>query len=401
MKPIIVIGSGMAGVSLIRELRKLDTSTPIILVTADEGGFYSKPMLSNAFAQNKLPAQLKTQTATQLAEQFAITILHQTQLQSIESDRHIIHTSMGEFEYRALVLAVGAQAIRLPIQGSGADQILSVNHLDDYAKFRDRLEKISQNITNPTIAILGAGLIGCEFADDLNEAGFEVHLFDPNASPLAALLPPTISLRLQQQLEAKGIHLHLNDSVTSVGDQGNNLKLITKNGGTFEANLVLSAVGLVPNKAIAQQCHPTPLRTERGIVVDVNGMTSAPDIYALGDCAQYTIDSEGNSGVLPYIAPILVAARAIAKSLAASSTQTAHRIELGPMPVIIKTPSCPIAVVPPSAQVRTKGQWLDECSADNTLISRFVLNDGSLAGFALTPNNAKIRNELLALMNAS
>ncbi|WMW82062.1 FAD-dependent oxidoreductase [Undibacterium cyanobacteriorum] len=400
MKPIFVIGSGMAGVSLIRELRKLDTSTPIILVTADDGGFYSKPMLSNAFAQNKLPAQLKTQTATQLAEQLAITILHQTQLQKIESDRHVIHTSMGEFEYHALVLAVGAQAIRLPIQGSGANQIMSVNHLDDYAKFRDRLEQISQSVTNPTIAILGAGLIGCEFADDLNQAGFEVHLFDPNPSPLAALLPPTVSLRLQQQLEAKGIHFHLNDSVTSVEDQGDNLKLTTKDGGEFEVHLVLSAVGLIPNKAIAQQCHPTPLHTDRGIVVDANGMTSAPDIYALGDCAQYTVDTDGNSSVLPYIAPILAAARAIAKSLADSSTQKAHRIELGPMPVIIKTPSCPIAVLPPSPQVRAKGKWLDEHLADDTLISRFVLDDGRLAGFALTPNNAKIRNELLALMNA-
>ncbi len=85
MRPIIIIGAGMAGYTAARELRKLDKTVPLTIVTADDGGFYSKPMLSNAYAQNKLPAQLVTQTRDQLAAQLDATIMTGTR---VERHRH-------------------------------------------------------------------------------------------------------------------------------------------------------------------------------------------------------------------------------------------------------------------------------------------------------------------------
>ena len=69
MKPIVIIGTGLSGYTVAREFRRLNKDTPLILLTADQGGFYSKPMLSNAFAQNKTAAQLVTQSAEQMATQ--------------------------------------------------------------------------------------------------------------------------------------------------------------------------------------------------------------------------------------------------------------------------------------------------------------------------------------------
>ena len=396
MKPIIVIGSGMAGISLIREVRKLDTETPILLVTADDGGFYSKPMLSNAFAQNKLPAQLKTQSASQLAEQLSMTVLHHTRLEHIDTEKQSIKTSMGEFEYRDLVLATGASPIRLPIPGSASTDIISVNHLDDYANFRAKLDRVRRETSPVSIAILGAGLIGCEFADDLLQAGFEVHLIDPNSRPLAALLPTAISGRLKENLLNKGVQLHLGRSTTRVDQHEQRYRLELSDGSTLVTDLVLSAVGLLPDVSVAKQCLPNPLKCDRGILINTKGQTSAPHIYALGDCAQYQNSKDGTSSVLPYIAPLLSAARTIAKNLTSPSLDPEHEIILGPTPVIIKTPSCPIAVVPPTARDREQGNWHEEQTEEGVLICRFILNDGALAGFALTPNNANLRSELVA-----
>ena len=164
MPPLIIIGSGLAGYTLAREYRKLDASSPILLITADDGGFYSKPMLSNAFAQRRNAAQLVTQSAAQMAAQLGATILTGTRAVRIDTGVRSVETAGGTFGYSKLVLAAGAQPIKLAIEGNAADEVLSVNHVQDYARFRERIDAAG---SAARVAILGAGLIGCEFADDL------------------------------------------------------------------------------------------------------------------------------------------------------------------------------------------------------------------------------------------
>ncbi|WP_076592257.1 NAD(P)/FAD-dependent oxidoreductase [Herminiimonas arsenitoxidans] len=388
MKPIIIIGAGLAGYTVAREFRKLDKTTPLIMITADSGGFYSKPMLSNAFAHGKQAEQMITHSATQMAEQLNATIQTNTHVNGIDAAAKTVTTDNGVFEYEKLVLAVGAQPIHLGLKGEAADQVLSVNHVDDYAKFRAHIS--SPKNANPVrVTILGAGLIGCEFADDLAGAGHSVTLVDPSSRPLAALAAPTLSANLQTALSARGVTFHLNTVAETVTHGANELRVTLADGNTVEADVVLSAVGLRPDLRLA---HVAQLKTGRGIVIDTSGLTSAADIYALGDCAEYTSLADGSTHTLPYIAPIMTAGRAIARVLTGENTV----IDLKPSPVLIKTPSYPLALIPPAPHIVATGKWLDETTATGRNICRFYDADGLLAGFGVSPHDNAIRQELLA-----
>jgi rubredoxin-NAD+ reductase len=388
MKPIIIVGAGMAAYTVARELRKLDKTVPLLIITADNGGFYSKPMLSNAFAQKKHAAQLITQSAVQMGEQLNANIMTGVRVENIDIAARKVVTGAGAFEYDKLVLAVGAQAIRLQIGGDAAQEVMSVNHIDDYTTFRASLLPELRDAAR--VAILGAGLIGCEFADDLASHGHAVTLIDPNALPLAALAAPALSQGLHAALTARGIDLRLGTTAAAIDRKGEALHVTLADGGSVEADVVLSAVGLRPDLRLAQAAG---LRTDRGIMVDVYGRTSAEDVYALGDCAEYMIDSDGRSSPLPYIAPLMSAGRAIAKTLLGEQTP----IDMKDAPVIVKTPSYPLALVPPPRHAVANGRWETEQDGERT-IARFIDADGKLVGFGVAPQEAKSRGALLAAL---
>lgn len=381
--PIVIVGAGMAAWSVARELRKLDKTTPLMLIAGDAGGFYSKPLLSNAIAMGKGAAQLVSHSAEQMAQQLDCLVLPHTQVTAIDSAAHSIATAKGSFAYSRLVLALGAAPIRLPMEGDAAHEVLSVNHVDDYAVLRTRLEELGRPAH---VAIIGAGLIGCEFADDLLAGGHRVTLVDPNPRPLAALAAPSLSQGLADAWRGRAVTLQLGTTVHSVTRVGDSLQLALANGGTLSADLVLSAVGLRPALALAQAAQ---LETRRGIVVDAHGQTSASDIYALGDCAEYT--TAYGSAVLPYVAPLLAAARAIASTLAGKPLP----IDLKTDAVIVKTPSYKLALAPPPAG--TEGAWIDEHDGERT-IARFIDSSGAVRGFGLSAHTSALRQKLLAEM---
>jgi rubredoxin-NAD+ reductase len=217
------------------------------------------------------------------------------------------------------------------------------------------------------IAILGAGLIGCEFANDLCAAGFEVGVFDPAPQPLGRLLPAHSAAFLRERLEGIGIRFHLQRSISSVETQGSGYRLADDHGGMHGADLVLSAVGLLPATELAAAAG---LRVQRGIVVDEYLRSSAADIFALGDCA------EVQGRVLPFVQPILHAARSLAKTLSGEPTPLHYPV----MPVVVKVPACPTVVCPPPQGAA--GQWQENITAGGG--RALYLDDNSrLQGFAL------------------
>lgn len=370
--PVVILGSGQAGITVARELRKLAPELPITVVTSDDGSYYSKPSLSNALAAGKTAAQLTLTPADKLAEQNGLKILAHCAVSAINVAAATLETSQGSVPYSTLVLANGASPIRLPLAGSGAADVLSVNSLNDYAVFRERLAP------GACVAILGAGLIGCEFANDLITAGHPVRVFDLAPQPLGRLLPPQAGAYFKGKLLAAGVAFEFGSRVQSVDKEGGAYLLTTDSGAQFETDVVLSAIGLAANTQLAADAG---LQVNRGIVVNRTLQTSVPNIYALGDCA------EVGGLVLPYILPIMQAARALAKTLSGTPTEVSYPA----MPVLVKTPACPTIVSPPAAGA--SGEWHEE-PVDGGLQSLFRAASGELLGFALLGEATKARQAL-------
>lgn len=368
-----IIGSGVAAWTLVRELRKAAPEASIRVITADNGDFYSKPMLSNALASGKTAASLVMTPAAKLAEQQKVELMADTTVTGIDAQSRTLSTSAGAVQYDQLVLALGADTIRLPLEGNGAAHVISVNDLNDYATFRTQLDGKTE------VAVLGAGLIGCEFANDLLKANVHTTVFDLADRPLPRLLPAEGSAFMQAKLAAQGISWKLNRSVVRIDQSADGYTITDSTGETTTAQLVLSAVGLAPRTALAKSAG---LEVKRGVVVDRLGKTSNPHIYALGDCAEYLGEL-----VLPYIMPVMQVARAMAQTLAGTPTE----YKFPAMPVVIKTPDCPTVVNPPLPG--QAGQW--EVTADeNGVKALFKGPDGALLGMALLGEASKERQAL-------
>ncbi|MFA6311273.1 MAG: FAD-dependent oxidoreductase [Sterolibacterium sp.] len=374
--PVVILGSGLAGISVARELRKLDKEVPLTLVTADDGGFYSKPSLSNALAAGKSATQLVLTQREALAAQLNVEIRAQTWVTRLLPGEHAIETEAGRLEYGRLVLALGAQPIRLPIAGNGAQEILSVNGLADYAAFRDRLAGVQR------VAILGGGLIGCEFANDLRLAGIAADVFDLAPQALGRLLPAQAAEFFRTRLESAGVSFHFNTTIARVDRTQAGLVLTDTQGQEFSADLVLSAVGLKPETELARAAG---LQTNRGVVTDKLLATSDPDVFALGDCL------EVQGLVLPFVLPIMQQARALAKTLAGTPTALSYPA----MPVVVKTPACPTVVCPPPAGAA--GAWREEVEPTGVR-ALFKDADGKPLGFSLVGEAVKDKQALVAQM---
>ena len=375
-QPIVIIGSGLAGYTVIRELRKMNKDVPITLITREPGYFYSKPMLSTAFANSKLAEQLISSSSDAMAEQLNLRVLGNTDVHSIDAQAQLLHTSNGEVAYSQLVLALGADQIQLGLQGTAADAVMTVNDLEDYARFREAIEGRKR------VAILGAGLIGCEFANDLTLGGYSVDVIDLAPHALGRLLPEAAATALEEKLSAAGVRWHFATTAQSIDVAGEAIQITLANGSVIETDVVLSAVGLRPRIQLAREAG---IKTGLGIEVNRQLQTNLDSIYAIGDCAE----TEGL--VLPYVMPIMQAARALAPVLLGQ----AATLQYPAMPVMVKTPAYPIVVSPPAKGA--EGQW-NNTKVEGGMLCRFESNDGQLLGFALLGAATAERAALVKLL---
>lgn len=367
MQPIVIIGSGMAGYTLAREYRKLNKEQELIMICADDAASYAKPTLSNAFAGNKQPEQIALADAQKMAEQLNMRIETHAWVNHIDAAQHqlsyVQNQQTIELKYSKLILAVGANPIRLAIAGDGSDDIHVVNSLSDYRAFRQRLDQKAEK----RLVILGAGLIGCEFANDLQHAGYQSTVIDLASQPLGRLLPTYVAEAFQKKLQQSGIKFILGTTVEKVSKLEQHYVVTLENGHSLAADLVLCAVGLQPNIDLAKHAQ---IETSRGILTNSLMETNQPDIYAVGDCA------EVNGMLLPYVMPIMQQARALAKTLAGEHTH----VHYPAMPVAVKTPAAPLTVLPVPPQVEVN--WETEHFEDG-MLSKAVDSSGTLRGFVL------------------
>ncbi|KAI2694108.1 FAD-dependent oxidoreductase [Pseudomonas sp. TNT3] len=360
--PVVIVGTGLAGYNLAREFRKLDGETPLLLITADDGRSYSKPMLSTGFGKNKDADGLSMAEPGAMAEQLKAEVRTHTRISGIDPGHKGLWIGEESVIYRDLVLAWGAETVRVPIEGDAADSVFPINDLEDYARFR------AAAAGKRRVLLLGAGLIGCEFANDLMLGGYEVQLVAPCEQVMPTLLHPAAAAAVQAGLESLGARFHLGPVLNRLQRVADGLEAHLSDGQVIACDVVVSAIGLRPRIDLAAAAG---VQVNRGVVVDRHLKTSHANIYALGDCAE--VDGLN----LLYVMPLMSCARALAQTLAGNPTV----VNYGAMPITVKTPVCPLVVSPPPRG--QEGVWTVEGQgADIKALCRDA--DGKLLGYALT-----------------
>lgn len=367
---LVIVGAGVAGWSVAEAIRRRDPARPVLLVSACHGLVYPKPAISMALAMSKQPDDLVDADAVSKAAALGIEVRPDTRIIKIDAVRKRLTTVKGAITYDKLVLALGAQQRVLPIEGGAAGDIVRVNDLGSYKQLRARLIPTVRHVT-----ILGAGLIGCEFADDMTTAGYRVSVIDPASRPLASLVPGAVADELMRRLAAKGVDWQLQTTLAALDRDATGLVATLSSGESIHTHLVLSAAGLLPNIQLAAK---TGLATDVGIVVNPSMQTSDVDVYAVGDCASLA------GQVFSYIEPIRRQAEAVAAHL------SGDKEDFMPLPPLIKvkTPSLPISVCRPAGHVEDADWVAVEQQGDG---QHFELPGAkTIEGFALSGRLASL-----------
>ena len=373
---IVIIGAGHAGYQLVKEIRKLDTEKSILVLCADSGDYYSKPLLSNGFSKGKSAEAMVQKSAADMAAECHIEVKNFCLVQDIDAAGKKLQTSHGEVHYQRLILATGASALTPPLPEAALAISQPINDLDDYRHFLTRSSSKKQ------LCILGAGLVGIEYANDLVNAGFQVSVVALEHQPLAQLMPAKLGDQLTAALEQLGVTFYWGSPIADATVNNGYCELTLKDGRQFSTELILSAIGLRPNIDLAKKAG---LICGKGIQVDQYLRSSDANIYALGDCAQIC------QQVLMYITPINLSAKALAATLIGVDTA----LQLPPMPVLVKSPALPVV----SCQNRQPEQGNWHISGEGADLQALWFDEQQqLQAFALTGKMVGQRMRLIKQM---
>ncbi|MEN6669929.1 FAD-dependent oxidoreductase [Psychrobacter sp. B38] len=331
-KGVVIIGAGLAGWHVIDAIRAKDKDIPITLVTTDNGDRYHKPMLTMAISQNKRASDLVRATGSDAAEAAQVTLLANTQVTDIDTTTQQLqlisanrpdpaNTNYATISYGKLVLAMGAHPIfpkSLP-----EDLVWHVNHIERFGQLQEKLATGSQHV-----AIVGAGMVGTEIAEDLLKAGHQITLIDLNDAPLSQMLPAKATARIAKAVQSQGINFLGGYQVSGVnrisnGEHSGQLQVsyapvasssnvnadANSQANTLIVDHVIASTGLTVDDTLPTAAG-IDYNRRTGIAVDAPTLrTTADNIYAIGDCMSI------NGVACRYVAPLRAQAATIADDI--------------------------------------------------------------------------------------
>jgi NAD(P)H-nitrite reductase large subunit len=298
----VIVGSGLAGITVAENLRQANLTDAVILVTGEKLGIYPRPLLSHGFSREEQRERLVQKTFATV-RQSGIEVHEGCEALTIDRVTHRLQVRRSDgreekIDYTALVLAQGSAASIPPPLRALRKSFFTLNGLEDL----DAITALRRQVRNagriPEIAILGGGLIGCEVASDLAKAGDKVTLVHSSDRLLDRVLEPEASQRLSEHLSTMGVTVLFNVHVDNVVQDPISNQVTFTQGGialTPPQDLALLATGFSPRTALAAAAG---LTVNRGIVVDACFRTSDPDIYAVGDVAEW------GGKIYPFVSPI-------------------------------------------------------------------------------------------------
>jgi NAD(P)H-nitrite reductase large subunit len=308
---VIIIGSGVAGISFAEKYRALTADADITLITQENDGYYSRPLLSRGFTKDDIEQSIILKSFDKLRDSH-ITVLSDTNVTAISRENKTLTVCHAEQEqtlnYDTLIIATGSKAFIPPPYRPFSELFFCLNSLSDLKNLR----RVRASLNKPHWAIIGGGLIGCEVASDLATAGDNVTLFHVMDRLMERQLAPEDSVTLQQVLENSGVTVLLNQSINSLSKLQEKVTIITDATQAFDA--VIVACGFQPRTELAAQAG---LAIGRGIKVNDHLQTEDESIYALGDVAELP-----NGKLYAFILPIRNQALWLANHLAGQAPQS-------------------------------------------------------------------------------
>jgi NADPH-dependent 2,4-dienoyl-CoA reductase/sulfur reductase-like enzyme/nitrite reductase/ring-hydroxylating ferredoxin subunit len=272
---IVIIGGGAAGFAAAEMLRRQGYQNSIAMLSSDDALPYDRPNLSKDYLAGTIPFDyVPLRDERFYAENGIETRLGQPAVSIDLRAREIVLGDGDRVPYDRLLLATGAEPVRLTVPGADQPHVRTLRSLADCEAIIARAKAARR------VVVIGASFIGLEVAAALRTRKLEVHVVAPDKRPMERILGPEMGDFIRRLHEEHGVIFHLEDKAAAI--DGNTVRL--EKGGTIEAELVVAGIGVRPRLQLAEQAG---LKLDRGVVVDQYLETSAPGVYAAGDIARW------------------------------------------------------------------------------------------------------------------
>jgi len=280
---IVIVGGGAAGFAAAEMLRREQYEGEIVMLSGDDSPPVDRPNLSKDYLAGAAPEDWVPLRADGFYSENGIDLRLNATVAGVDPRlRELALVDGSRLRYGRLLLATGAEPVRLSLPGADQLPVYSLRSLADCRVI------IARAKTARRAVVLGASFIGLEVAAALRARGIEVHVVAPDKRPLERVLGPQLGDFVRALHEERGVVFHLEDTAGSI--DGKRVRL--KGGGSLEADFVVAGVGVRPRTELAERAG---LTMDRGVVVDAYLETSAPGIFAAGDIARWPDPHSGEA----------------------------------------------------------------------------------------------------------
>jgi apoptosis-inducing factor 3 len=270
---IVIVGGGAAGFAAAEMLRRQEFRGGIVMLSNDAAPPVDRPNLSKDYLAGSAPEDWLPLRPDNFYVDAGIDMRLNTEVASIDTQaRNVALAGGGTVAYDRLLLASGAEPVRLPIPGADQPHVHTLRSLADCRAIIGSVNGARRAI------VIGASFIGLETAASLRARDIEVHVVAPEQRPMERVLGPEMGDFVRALHEEHGVIFHLKDTVVAIDGK----RATLKSGGALEGDIVIVGVGVRPRLALAEQAG---LKLDRGVAVNAFLETSIPGIYAAGDIA--------------------------------------------------------------------------------------------------------------------